>query len=90
MKAKRKNKNIVIAVLSAVIVILTVLVVIMSYNMKKANAYKQIVVIDLQKDDDIDKIKTRLYNSAVNVDVLSNEEGEEYIRNFFENENISF
>ena len=36
MKAKRKNKNIVIAVLSAVIVILTVLVVIMSYNMKKA------------------------------------------------------
>ena len=60
------------------------------YNMKKSNAYKQIVVIDLQKDDDIDKIKTRLYNSEVNVDVLSNEEGEEYIRNFFENENISF
>ena len=35
------------------------------YNMKKANAYKQIVVIDLQKDDDIDKIKTRLYEQIL-------------------------
>ena len=55
------------------------------YNIKKANSYKQIIVIDLNKNDDIEKIKMRLYNSEVNVDV-----GEEYMQNFFGNEYVSF
>ncbi len=60
------------------------------YNIKKSNSYKQIVVIDLNRNDNIDKIKTRLLNSEVNVDVLSFEEGKEYMLNLLQNENISF
>lgn len=60
------------------------------YNMKKMNSYKQIIVVDLEKDDDIDKIKTRLLNSEINVDVLDKEEGFKYTKDFFQNENISF
>lgn len=49
------------------------------YQMKKVNAYKKIVVVDLEEDDEIEKIKTRLYNSEINVDILSKEQGKEYL-----------
>ncbi len=60
------------------------------YNLKKINSYKQIIVIDLNKNDDIEKIKTRLSNSEISVDVLNYEEGKEYTLNLLQNENISF
>ena len=60
------------------------------YNIKKINSYKQIIVIDLNKEDDIDKIKMRFCDSEVNVDVLSYKDGEEYMQNFFDNEYVSF
>ena len=60
------------------------------YHMKKVNSYKQIIVVDLEKEDDINKIKTRFYNNEVNVDVLDYKNGKEYIQNLFQNKNISF
>lgn len=60
------------------------------YNIKKINSYKQIIVIDLNKEDDIDKIKTRFCDSEVNVDILSCKDGEEYMQNFFDNKYVSF
>lgn len=60
------------------------------YHIKKVNSYKQILVIDLEKDDDITMIRNRLINSEVNVDVLDYEEGREYIEKFFQNEELSF
>ena len=60
------------------------------YNIKKLNCYKQIVVIDLDKKDDIEKIKTRFINNEVNVDILNWEEGKEYSQNFFQDEKLSF
>lgn len=53
------------------------------YNMKKINPYKQIVVVDLEENDDIKKIENRLINNEVNVEVLSKEEGKEYINELF-------
>ena len=60
------------------------------YNIKKVNSYKQIIVVDLEKDDDIEKIKTRFFNNEINVDVLSSDEGKEYVENYFRNKNVSF
>lgn len=53
------------------------------YNMKKVNAYKQIVVVDLEEDDDVEKIETRLVNNEVNVEVLSRKDGKELIDNIW-------
>lgn len=60
------------------------------YQMKKVNSYKQIVVVDLEKEDDIEKIKTRFYNNEVNVDVLDYQNGKEYIQNLLQNDDKSF
>ena len=60
------------------------------YNMKKMNCYKQIVVVDLEEEDDIDKIRTRFWNSEVNVDILSKDDGKKYVQDFLQDENISF
>ena len=49
------------------------------YNMKKVNPYKQIVVIDLDKNDDISKIKKRILENEINVEILDFQEGEVYI-----------
>ena len=49
------------------------------YNMKKVNPYKQIVVIDLDKNDDISKIKKRILENVINVEILDFQEGEVYI-----------
>ena len=48
-------------------------------NMKKVNPYKQIIVIDLDETDKIENIKNKFYDSEVNIDVLSKNEGIEYI-----------
>ena len=48
-------------------------------NMKKVNSYSQMTIIDLEEKDDIDKVKTRLANNDINIDVLSGEEGKKYI-----------
>ena len=60
------------------------------YNIKKINCYKQIIVIDLEEEDNINMIKNRLLNSEINVDILNYKDGEKYINNLFENENVSF
>ena len=60
------------------------------YNIKKVNYYKQIIVIDIEEKDNINIIRERLLNSEVNVDILSYEDGKEYVKNLFENENVSF
>ena len=60
------------------------------YNVKKSSSYKQIVVVDLDKNDDIDKIKTRFINSEVNVDILSCDEGKRFTQDILEREDISF
>ena len=59
-------------------------------NIKKNNSYKQVIVIDLSKNDDIDKIKTRFLDSEVNVEILNLDDGEKYTDNLLQNENISF
>ena len=51
------------------------------WNMKKVNPFKQITVIDLNEKDSIEKIKTRLENSEINVQILSKKEGKELIDN---------
>ena len=57
---------------------------------KKNNGYKQIIVIDLEEKDDLEKIVTRLENDEVNIKLMDKEEGEVYVSNYFENENVSF
>ena len=53
------------------------------WNMKKVNPFKQIVVVDLNENDDIDNIRTRLYNNEVNIEILSKKEGKEYVDNMW-------
>lgn len=60
------------------------------YQMKKVNAYRQLVIIDLEEEDDISKIKTRLFNNEINAQVYNKENGKGYIKNLLQNENISF
>lgn len=60
------------------------------YNMKKVNMYKQIVVVDLEENDDIKKIKTRFLNNEINVDVINRENGEKYVKDLLQDKNISF
>lgn len=60
------------------------------YNIKKINYYKQIIVIDLTRNDDIDIIKERLSRSDVNIDILDYQEGREYVSNLTQSEDVSF
>ena len=60
------------------------------YQMKKVNAYRQLVIVDLEEEDDISKIKTRLFNNEINAQVYNRENGKGYIKNLLQNENISF
>ena len=50
-------------------------------NMKKVNSYKQIILIDLEEKDDIENVKNRFYNSDINIDIFTKEDGLEYIDN---------
>ena len=49
------------------------------YNIKKINSYKRVIVIDLNKNDDISKIRDRINSNGINVEILSFQEGEEYV-----------
>lgn len=49
-------------------------------NIKKINYYKPIVVIDLDVNDNVNKIKEVFINSELNVEVLSFNEGKKYIQ----------
>jgi len=50
------------------------------WNMKKVNPFKQIVVIDLEENDDIEAVRTRFYNSEVNVEILGKEDGKKFLK----------
>lgn len=52
------------------------------YNMKRINPYKQIVVVDLEENDNINKIQERFQNNGVDIEVLNKEEGKRYIEKF--------
>ena len=49
------------------------------YNMKKTNPYKRIVIIDLEENDDIFKIRDIISKNGINVEILNLKEGEQYI-----------
>jgi len=59
-------------------------------TLKRSNNYKEIVVIDLQCNDDINKIIYKLENDEVNVKLLDKASGKELVNAYFQNENISF
>ncbi len=58
-------------------------------SIKRNNFGKQIILIDLDENDNIDMIYNKLENREVNVKLFSKEEGEKYISECFQNENIS-
>lgn len=49
------------------------------YNIKRLNSYKQVIVVDLEKNDDISKIRERINSNGINVEILGFKEGENYI-----------
>ena len=49
------------------------------YNIKKINPYKQIVIIDLEENDDILKIRDMVSKNGINVDILDFQNGKKYI-----------
>ncbi|MBR2290601.1 MAG: hypothetical protein IJ867_08570 [Clostridia bacterium] len=58
------------------------------FRLKRVNCYKQIVVVDLAEDDDIDRIKTKFCNNEVNVEVVGYEEGKDYVKSLYEREYV--
>jgi len=51
------------------------------YNLKNDCNYKQIVVIDLNNEDNFEKIEKRFYNEEIYVKLLRKEEVGEYLKN---------
>lgn len=59
-------------------------------NLKKCNSYKQVVVVDLDENDNLEKIIKKFDENEVNVKILNKEQGQKILGNYFQNENISF
>ncbi|MCI8309775.1 MAG: hypothetical protein HFJ45_06295 [Clostridia bacterium] len=59
-------------------------------NLKRCNAYKQILVIDLNENDNFDIITQKFEQDEVNVKLLNREQGKKIVHNYFQNENVSF
>ena len=52
-------------------------------DIKRKNGYKNITLIDMEKNDNIHNIVDKLEENEINLRVLGREEGEKYIYNFF-------
>lgn len=51
-------------------------------NMKKASPYKQLIVVDLNEEDNIEMIKNRLYSDEIYVEVFNYQEGKQYLESW--------
>jgi len=51
------------------------------YNMKRRNPLQTMIVVDLEKEDNLTEIQKRLQNNKLNVEVLDQKEGKKYIEN---------
>ena len=52
-------------------------------DIKRKNGYKNITLINMEKNDDIHNIVNKLEEDEINLNVLTREEGKEYLYNFF-------
>ena len=49
------------------------------YNMRKRNPFQPMIVVDLEKEDHVAEIQKRLQTNELNVEILNQKEGKEYI-----------
>ena len=53
-------------------------------ELKRSNKYKNIVVINLEENDNINNIVTKFESEELNLTLLTKDEGKEYIDNCFQ------
>ncbi len=59
-------------------------------KLKRNNNYKEIIVIDLDNNADIEKINSKFLEQEVNLNLLDRQSGIEYIGKYLNEKNVSF